>query len=727
MLDLEDDMEPIEGPGMDDMPMHEMAEGEEGELEPTPPLTLQAIVEHAMNGGNVADLLADEFLNTTGQDVLRDFEEDYQDNAGWRKQRSDAMKATTQTDEKKSTPWPGAANVKYPLLTTASMQFSARTYSAIVPGKTIVRAQTTGKDPQNVKQARGERVAEHMSHQILEEIEGWEDDMDALLTALPTDGQQFKKVYWDFEEGRPCVELVPADKVTVAPGTRDIETSPRVTVQFERFPREIEGRIRLDRWRKLPEGQRYYDVEGDEKHEPVEFLEQYAWLDLDEDGLSEPYIIICDRKNGHVARIEPRYGLEDVLANEAGEIVSVKATPMLVPYRFMPDPEGGYFGIGFGKLLHPINATVNSVLNQLIDAGTLANTQSGFIATGSLTPRGGKTRAQIPQMNVLEPGKFHPVNATGASLRDSIYHVQFPGPSVVLFQLLGLLIDAGKEIASIKDLAGDHPATMPATTTLALIEQGMKVFTSIQRRIHRSFRNELRLIYKLNSRYLPQEKYLRVLDDEQANVEADYAVDDFDIAPVTDPAMASDQVKMARAQFLMQFIGAPGVNVQAIYQRVWDAAGIENQDELIEQPDPAMQQLQIAQMQAAATQQHVDNITKIAESAAKVAKDRASALKDLMEAEAIEPGQQSDEFVGIMQALSGALGAMQEPMNGGSQQGSVGGMAGGPGGAGVPGSGGGGGGRDRGPVGDGFLAPGVIGGANGAGSDGFGLPETGLA
>lgn len=724
MLDLEEDMEPIEGPGMDDMPMHEMAEGEEGEGKRPPPLTLQDIVQHALDGGNVADLIDDKALAGWGQDVLRDFEEDFSDNSAWRAQREAAMKATTQTDEKKSTPWPGAANVKYPLLTTASMQFSARTYSAIVPGKTIVRAMVTGDDPEDAKRQRGERVAEHMSYQILEEIEGWEDDMDALLTALPTDGQQFKKVYWDFEHGRPCVELIPADKVTVAPGTRDIETSPRVTICFERFPREVEGRVRLGRWRKLPEGQRYYDEEGDERHEPVEFLEQHTWLDLDEDGLSEPYIVICDRKNGNVARIEPRYGLEDVLVTEEGEVVSVEATPMLVPYRFMPDPEGGYFGIGFGKLLHPINATVNSILNQLIDAGTLANTQSGFIATGSLTPRSGKTRAQIPQMNALQPGKFQPVNATGASLRESIYHVQFPGPSPVLFNLLGLLIDAGKDIASIKDINGDQPANMPATTTLALIEQGMKLFTSIQRRIHRSFRKELKLIYKLNARYLDPQQYARVLDVQGANAQADYAEDDFDIAPVTDPAMASDQVKMARAQFLMQFIGAPGVDPVAVYRRVWDAAGVEDADELLMKPDPAQQALQKAQLNAAATAQFVDTNIKIAEAVAKVEKDRASAIKDLADAEAAEEGRQMETY--ILQ-LKQAAADLKGLLNGGPDQGSDSGMAGGSGGAGVSGSGNGNGGRARGPVGDGFLAPGVIGGANGAGSDGFGLPETGLA
>jgi predicted phage terminase large subunit-like protein len=44
------------------------------------------------------------------------------------------LKLATQVMEKKNYPWPNAANVKYPLLTTAAMQFAARAYPALVPG-----------------------------------------------------------------------------------------------------------------------------------------------------------------------------------------------------------------------------------------------------------------------------------------------------------------------------------------------------------------------------------------------------------------------------------------------------------------------------------------------------------------------------------------------------------------------------------------------------------------
>lgn len=42
--------------------------------------------------------------------------------------------------------------------------------------------------------------------------------------------------------------------------------------------------------------------------------------------------------------------------------------------------------------------------------------------------------------------------------------------------------------------------------------------------------------------------------------------------------------QMARANFLMQFVSAPGVNPQAIYRRAWAAADVEDQDELMMPP-----------------------------------------------------------------------------------------------------------------------------------------------
>ena len=64
----------------------------------------------------------------------------------------------------------------------------------------------------------------------------------------------------------------------------------------------------------------------------------------------------------------------------------------------------------------------------------------------------------------------------------------------------GVLQTSAKEISSVQDiLTGDVKAqTMSPTVFTALVEQGLKVFTAIFKRIHRALKSEYRKIFRLN-------------------------------------------------------------------------------------------------------------------------------------------------------------------------------------------------------------------------------------
>ena len=174
-------------------------------------------------------------------------------------------------------------------------------------------------------------------------------------------------------------------------------------------------------------------------------------------------------------------------------------------YCFLPDPEGGAYGIGFGKLLEAISETINTLLNQMIDAGHWQNTNTGFIGAGFKT-RGGTIS--------LEPNVFKMLDGV-QNVREAIQRLEFPGPSNVSFQLVEMLLGAAQDITAIKDvLAGDMPGGQHVAegTVMALIEQGLQVFTSIYKRIYRSMRKEFELQCRLNQRYLAPEDYQKFLD-----------------------------------------------------------------------------------------------------------------------------------------------------------------------------------------------------------------------
>ena len=56
-------------------------------------------------------------------------------------------------------------------------------------------------------------------------------------------------------------------------------------------------------------------------------------------------------------------------------------------YEFLPN-DRSIFGYGFGPLLLGVNATMNSTINQLLNAGTLQTQQGGFVLKGSSIARG---------------------------------------------------------------------------------------------------------------------------------------------------------------------------------------------------------------------------------------------------------------------------------------------------------------------------------------------------
>lgn len=577
---------------------------------------------------NIAEELDDSELNRIGQLVLREYRLDENSRADWLEQNRDAFKLAMQVAETKTHPWRNASNVIFPLMTAAAVQFAARAYPAIVAGRNVVKAGTVGADrgtpemgpdgtpaiqitqgpdgqpqPQPVwriepgeKRRRADKIASHMSWQLLNEMEDWEEDTDKLLHILPIAGCTFRKSYFSPAVGTNMSELVSAENVVINYWAKSMSRAPRISEILWRYPHEIEETIRMGIWldENYRVGQNDEDEEGktdpEDKDAPREFIEQHRRLDLDGDGYAEPYIVTVHKASGKVARITACYD-EDGITIRDGQVVRIERVEYYTKYDFLPNPEGGIYGTGLGKLLSPLNRSVNTIINQLIDAGTLANTPSGFIGRG-LSMHTGAVKFKM--------GQFTPVNSPGARIREAIVPLEFKEPSQVLFALLGLVIDAAKEVGSIKDvLTGEQiSANMSPTTLMGMIDQGLQVFVGIYKRVHRSLKKELDKLYRLNRIYLEDEAGFPGKEDWEDISREDYA-DDVAITPVSDPSMVSNQQKLARAELLKSYEGNPRIDQDEIIRRTLDAADIPDADQLIVEqqgPDPQAMLIQ-AQLQ----------------------------------------------------------------------------------------------------------------------------------
>lgn len=552
-------------------------------------LKIQEIVQNT----NVAASLDEDTLTKIGNDVVEGYNDDKQSRSEWEKKAKEYFELALQVAKEKSFPWPKASNVKFPLVSIAAMQFGARAYPTLVPstGK-IVQMRVLGKDPDGEKFKRAQRVSTHMNYQLTVQMEDWEEDYDKLLIMLPIIGVAFKKTYYDSSLRRNKSCLVLPQNLVVNYWTKSLEESFRITEVLYLTRNQVKERQLQNIYlADVDLGDPVLEVDTDnEKRDlkpvkvdqstPYKILEQHTFLDLDDDGYFEPYIVTVDYHTAKVLRIVPRFKQENIDTNVDGDVVSIKPDHYYTKFPFFPNPDGSFYDLGFGHLLGPINEAVNTLINQLVDSGTIRNLQAGFVGKG-IQIRKGEQRFQ--------PGEWKQVNAIGDDLRKQIVPLPSNEPSKVLFELLGLLIQSGKELASIAEIfVGKMPGqNTPAYTTKETVEQGMKLFTAIYKRVYRAQTKELKKLYELNRYYLDPEEYVSVLDEPIQ--QSDYEAPPDDLIPAADPSASSNTEKMAKVEALAQLLPLGTINPMALTMRWLEALDETQPEQLIIPPEQQQQ------------------------------------------------------------------------------------------------------------------------------------------
>ena len=661
---------------------------------------------------NIAAELDQSKLGEISQRVLSDYEIDKTSMEGWTARMEKGIELAALVKEEKTYPFPRAANVKYPLVTSAALQFNARAYPAIIPADQVVKTVVHGKDPGGEKAARADRVSSFMSFQLTSEIEEWEEETDKLLMTLPITGTMERKWWYDPVQKRPRCRMLEPGAFVVNSKVKTLSDAPRCTEELTLYPAEIKTRVMTGQFVEFDFG------DDDDKQAPEEFIEQHCRIDLDEDGYEEPYIVTLHKESQTIVRIVADFEERDVtfeMTQEPVEIMAPAFDPMtgtqimapqitmqevpsrvlsirrgtyFVPFKFMPSIDGGYHGTGLGLLLSDISDTVNSIINMMLDAGHMASLGGGFIGS-EFRIKGGSQR--------FNPGEWKLANETGTNIRESIVPLTFPGPDGTLFQLLGLMIEAGKEISSTKDImTGDAQRQMTATTTLALIEQGMMVFSAAYKRIFRALHQEYRLLAKINAQTLEPERYNAFHDMMVAGEDgqmqqvmldpaADFDLTDMDITPVADPRSVTNMQEMAKAELLQNMAAQGMINPAAAADRVLRAAQIPSLEELMmPPPDPMQEQMAQAQAMMGMEMMKADLTQKLVEIDLKLAQiesEKADAMKKVSEAEVAQTRLRFDEIKMMMEERRAAIdeilragmgGLAAQPDNGGGFPGGAG-------------------------------------------------------
>ena len=595
-------------------------------------------LDKVQDAKNVCDLFVGdkpkEALDKIGRTVHKSYEIDEQSRKKWMTKQQDATDLALQLIEEKTTPWRGAANVKFPLLTIAAMQYAARAYPVLVKTPDLVKYRVQGRDQFGVKAARALRISSHMSYQLLDQDEDWEEDHDKMMLVKPILGCAFKKSYYDPIKGHNKSVLVLPKNLCVHYYAKSIEDCERKTEIFELYDREIKERELRGIFTEHDYGvAAVADFKEEDKRQglsppladddrPRVFLEQHCYLDLDGDGYKEPYVVTVEKQTKKVARITNRFGeitteqsvkIEELqtrikalaeglveptndeelnhalrveqtiismqeevkeLAAQTPKVLDIKSVEHYTKYPFIPSPDGGFYDLGFGALLSPINDSVNTLINQLLDSGTLNNSNSGFIGKGARL-KGGQLRFRI--------NEWKQVNVTGGALRDSIVPLPANAPSPVLFQLLGLLINYAEQISSVTDtMKGQNPGqNTPAYNMAEMLSEGKQLFNAIFKRAYRSQRKEFRKLFALNGIYLDQEEYYEYQDSESKALRTDYTADPKDLIPAADPDAFSNKERMMKAQMISERAAAvPGYDPIKAEQRLLESMDVPDAAEV---------------------------------------------------------------------------------------------------------------------------------------------------
>ena len=534
-------------------------------------------------------------LGQLSSGILSSIKADRESRSEWEKTYVDGLKYLgMRFEETRSQPFDGSTGVMHPLLAEATTQFQASAYKELLPPRGPVKTEIIGTRTPDVE-AQADRVQEFMNYYIMNEIPGYDGELDMLLFYLPLAGSAFKKVYFDTVTRAAVSSFVEPQDLIVPYEASDLNTAERVTQVIAMSRNEIRKQQLAGFYAdvEIKEGGAYLrrdeideeidDIQGvspsynsDRDHliyEVHTVLDLPGFEDIGEDGeptgLKLPYIVTIDDSSRQVLAIRRNYRQNDPFKRKINYFVQ---------YKFLPGL--GFYGLGLSHMIGGLAKASTSLLRQLIDAGTLANLPAGFKA------RGMRIRDEDEP---LQPGEFRDIDTTGASLKENLIPLPIKEPSTVLQSLLGTLVESGKRFAAIADTnIGDMNQAMPVGTTVALLERGTKVMSAIHKRLHHSQKLEFKLLAQIFAEYLPP-----VYPYRTGSGAEDFKVADFDeridVVPVSDPNIFSQSQRITMAQELLTMVQSnPDIHgpqgIYEAYRRMYAALGVDDVESLIQAP-----------------------------------------------------------------------------------------------------------------------------------------------
>ena len=528
--------------------------------------------------GDLSEDLDGEDLQDISADVIENYNADKDSRGEWESMFERGFDLLGLKLEEGSEPFQGACTAVHPLLIESAVKFQSKATQELFPSGGPVKANILGTATPE-KEMQANRVQNFMNYQLTEQMPEYFDEFERMLFHLPLIGSAFKKIYYSSTFKRPVSEFIPIDQFYVSYYATDLRNADRYTHVIYKSPVELQQDIRAGVYKDvdLPSPSQLSSSGFATKIDNIlgispsydsdpqyVLLEQHCYLELEEEGVACPYIVTVEEQSRQVLSIRRNYEQDDPNKEKRSHFVH---------YRFVPG--FGFYGLGLIHFLGNLTMSATAAMRSLIDAGQFANLPGGFKAKGV---------RMVGDNEPIAPGEFKEGEATGIDLSRAIVPLPYKEPSSTLFQMLGFVTAAGQKFAdSTEQVISDAASYGPVGTTMALLEASSKFFSAIHKRLHKSQRDEFRILAQIDHDYLPNEYPYEVPFEDRNIFKADFD-GRVDIVPVSDPNIPSNAHRMMLANMALQMAqqSPPGMfNIEELNRTILNAANMPNLEQIL--------------------------------------------------------------------------------------------------------------------------------------------------
>jgi hypothetical protein len=502
---------------------------------------------------NLATKLSLGERQSLAQDLIDKVDIDEASRSDWVECMKNGLEVIGVKDSSGDTVFDGASRVNHPMILEAMVQFQSRAIEEMFPPGGPVKTMVMGHETDDARE-QSERVEQFMNYQMTELDERHFWDTDAMLMYLPYAGSAFKKVTYSQLDRFTTSRFVKAHNLIVPYDATSLEDAPRFTHKYELTRHDYETLVEEEYLLELSQmpsnsaevgaGREFEDEadmrtasRDDDDDTPLDVLEVYAYHRFSwdsEDKPAKPYIITVERNTGEVLAVRRNWETDDDLYRKIINFVHYKYLPGL-----------GFYGFGLIHLIGSLGRAASGALRLLLDGATTASLQGGF-KSKDLKSVSGEVK--------FTPGVWKDVDATAEEMAKGFFSPPFKDPSPALFNTLQILLDTSQRFMSTTEaMTGGQSNTGPVGTTLAIIEQGSKIFSAIHKRMHVAARREFKLIARFNYLYMPDDYPYKLAGEERHVLREDFD-DRIDVIPVSDPNIFSNTQRIAIAQAVLELI-----------------------------------------------------------------------------------------------------------------------------------------------------------------------------